>query len=299
MSAPTITPDAPAVRRPVSVPGRAGRRPRITGQSGKHIVLLVFTALSLFPVVLVVSTALKDPVEVRADPFGLFTSVTWTNIADAWTQGEFGRYFWNSIVLTVPSTVLVVALSTGAGYAFARCRFPGRNLLFYLIMLGLLVPFFTIMIPLYFQMRQMRLLDTLVGAILVLTSTQLAFGTFMMRAFYLDLPHELEEAGRIDGATEWQVFRHVMLPLVKPAAAALSVFTFLQNWNNFLVPLLYLPGGKWRPLTLGLYLFASGRTQDIGPLAAGALITIVPVLALFFVAQRQLIRGFMSGAVKG
>ena len=265
-------------------------------------MLLAFAALSLFPVILVISTTLKSATDVRVDPFGLFTSFSFENITTSWTQGEFGRYFMNSVLLSVPSTALIVTLSTMAGYAFARCQFRFRDVLFYLVTTGLLVPFFTIMIPLYFQLRSMRLLDTLPGAILVLTSTGghgLAFGTLLMRSFFLDLPDELEQAARVDRASEWQIFRYVMLPLVRPAAAALTVFAFLQTWNNFLVPLLYLPGDKYRPLTAGLYLFASGRTIDVGPLAAGVLITILPVLVLFLLAQRQLIRGFVSGSVKG
>lgn len=266
---------------------------------GRQLVLLLFAAISLFPPLLVLSTALRSAQEIKVDPFALFTSFSLQNVVDAWTQGNFGRYFLNSVLLTVPSTVLTVALAAAAGYAFARCAFRGRNLLFYGIMLGLLVPPFTIMIPLYFQLRQLGLLDTLPGAILVLTTTGLSFGIFLMRSFYLDIPDELEQAARVDGASEWQIFVHVMLPLVRSAAGALTIFTFLQCWNNFLVPLLYLPGGEYRPLTAGLYLFASGRTLDVGPLAAGALLTILPVVALFLVAQRQLIRGFMAGAVKG
>jgi ABC-type glycerol-3-phosphate transport system permease component len=155
------------------------------------------------------------------------------------------------------------------------------------------------MIPLYFQLRGMGLLNTLVGANLVLASTGLSFGTFFIRAFFTDLPTEIEEAARIDGASEWQIFRSVMLPLVSSGAGALAVFTFLQNWNNFLVPLLYLPGGQYRPLTTGLYLFLGGRSVDIGPLAAGTLITILPVMVLFVALQRQVTQGFLSGAVKG
>jgi ABC-type glycerol-3-phosphate transport system permease component len=137
------------------------------------------------------------------------------------------------------------------------------------------------------------------GANLVLASTGLSFGTFFMRAFFSDLPTELEEAARIDGATEWQIFSRVMLPLVSSGAGALMVFTFLQNWNNLLVPLLYLPGGQYRPLTTGLYLFLGGRSVDLGPLAAGTLITILPVVLLFVALQRQVTEGFLSGAVKG
>ncbi|MQA02248.1 MAG: ABC transporter permease subunit [Streptosporangiales bacterium] len=279
----------------------SSRRPGQTPSTSavRQLVLLAFAFLSLFPPLLILSTAIRTPEDVRTAPFDLFTSFSVENIAAAWTRANFSEYFLNSVLLAVPSTVLVVVLATAAGYAFARCAFLGRDLLFYAMMLGLLVPFFTIMIPLYFQLRQLGLLDTLIGAILVLTMTQLAFGTFMMRSFFIDIPNEFEQAARVDGASEWQIFLHVMLPFVRSAAGALTVFAFLQNWNNFLVPLLYLPGGEYRPLTAGLYLLASGRTLDIGPLAAGSLLTVLPVIAVFLVAQRQLLRGFMAGAVKG
>jgi ABC-type glycerol-3-phosphate transport system permease component len=266
---------------------------------GRHLLLVVLSLLMAFPLVLTVSTALKTDADVRTNPFGLFSTFSTENIVAAWTLGSFGEYVLNSFLLSVPSTVLVVILSTMGGYAFARLPFLGRTVLFYLVVLGLLVPFFAYMIPLYFQLRSMGLLDSLLGANLVLASTGLSFGTFFMRAFFSDLPTELDEAARIDGATEWQIFTRVMLPLVTSGAGALAVFTFLMNWNNFLVPLLYLPGGEYRPLTTGLYLFLGGRSLDLGPLAAGTLITILPVVVLFIAMQRQVTQGFLSGAVKG
>jgi len=272
---------------------------RSTGLAVRHLVLVAMAALTLFPVLLVVSTALKTPEDVRSDPFGLFSSFSLENLQSAWTVGRFSSYLLDSLLLSVPSTVVVIVISTMAGYAFARLPFPGRTVLFYLVVLGLLVPFFTYMIPLYFQLRSMGLLDSLVGANLVLVSTNLSFGTFFMRAFFSDLPDELEQAARIDGASESRIFAQVMMPLVSSGAAALAVFTFLNNWNNFLVPLLYLPSGKYRPLTAGLYNFTGGRSMDIGPLAAGTLITIVPVIVIFVILQRQVTQGFMSGAVKG
>jgi raffinose/stachyose/melibiose transport system permease protein len=291
----------------VSHPSRTGEQlevrrhdvRRSTGLVVRHLVLVVMAALTLFPVLLIVSTALKTPQDVRSDPFGLFSSFSLENLRSAWTVGRFSSYLLDSLLLTVPSTVVVIVISTMAGYAFARLPFPGRTAVFYVVVLGLLVPFFTYMIPLYFQLRSMGLLDSLVGANLVLISTNLSFGTFFMRAFFSDLPEELEQAARIDGASESRIFVQVMMPLVTSGAAALAVFTFLSNWNNFLVPLLYLPSGKYRPLTAGLYNFTGGRSMDIGPLAAGTLITIVPVLVIFVVLQRQVTQGFMSGAVKG
>jgi ABC-type glycerol-3-phosphate transport system permease component len=276
--------------------GRAQRRLRL---GGKHLLLLGMSFLMLFPIILAASSALKTRSDVRTNPFGLFSSFSFESVIRAWTLGNFGEYMFNTFVLAVPSTVIVVVVSTMAGYAFAKLPFRGRTLLYYVVIVGLLVPFFTYMIPLYFQLQGMSLLDTLPGVILVMATTGLAFGTVFMRAFFSDLPPELEQAARIDGASEWQIFLHVVAPLVSSGAGALAVFTFLQNWNNLLVPLLYLPGGSWRPLTLGLYLFAGGRTIDIGPLAAGTLITIVPVIVLFVLLQRQVTQGMLSGAVKG
>lgn len=267
--------------------------------TGKHLLLVVLSALTLAPVVLIVSTALKTRTDVKVNPFGLFSSFSFENITNAWTEGHFSDYVLNSVLLSVPSTILVIVLSTMAGYAFARLPFRGRTIMFYTVVLGLLVPFFTYMIPLFFQLRSLGLLDTLTGVILVLTTTGVSFGTFFMRAFFTDLPNELEHAARIDGASEWQIFYKVMLPLVGSGMSALAVFTFLQTWNNFLVPLLYLPGGGYRPLTTALYQFTSGRQIDIGPLAAATLITILPVLVLFVALQKQVAAGFISGAVKG
>ncbi|MEO5853269.1 MAG: carbohydrate ABC transporter permease, partial [Nocardioides sp.] len=265
----------------------------------RHLVLIAISALMLFPLILTVSTTLKTPEDVKVNPFGFFSSFSFDNIRTAWTVGDFDSYLWSSVLLTVPSTVLVVVCATLGGYAFARLPFPGRTFCFYVVIIGLLVPFFAYMIPLYYQLRSMRLLDSLVGTNLVLASTQLSFGTFFMRAFFADLPNELEQAARIDGASEWQIFRRVMLPLATSGIGALAVYAFLQNWNEFLVPLLYMPTGEHRPLTTGLYLFLGGRTVDIGPLAAGTLITIVPVILLFLVLQRQVAQGLISGAVKG
>jgi raffinose/stachyose/melibiose transport system permease protein len=265
----------------------------------QHGLLMILSLLWLAPMVLIISTAFKTRADVLANPFGLFSSFSFDNLKVAWTQGHFNDYVLNSVLLSVPSTLLVLILSTMAGYAFARLPFPGRAVAFYAVILGLLVPFFAYMIPLYFQLRNIGMLDTLVGVDLVLATTSVPFGTFFMRAFFTDLPLELEQAARVDGCSEWQIFVHVMLPLVRSGLMALGVFTFLQTWNNFLVPILFLPDGSYRPVSTGLFQFISGRQMDIGPLAAATLITLIPVVAVFLVMQRQVAQGFISGAVKG
>ena len=274
-------------------------RRRLAWSTGKHAVLLAYAIAALFPLVLILSTALKSLNQVSSDPFGLFTSFTLSNFSSAWTAGDFSGYLWNSVLLAVPSTVLVVVVSTMAGYAFARLRFPLRTVLFYVVMVGLLIPFFAYMIPLYFELNDVDLLNSLIGVDLVLCATGLAVGTFFMKGFFTDLPVEVEQAARIDGCSEWTTFWRIMLPFVRSGAFGLGLYMFVQNWNNFLVPLLLLPSGSYRPVTTGLYEWAGGRTNDYGAGAAGTLIAMVPVLIVFFATQRQLIRGFASGAVKG
>jgi ABC-type glycerol-3-phosphate transport system permease component len=291
-------------RTPQAAAAGAGghRRPsrrRVMVSTGKHALLLGYAIAALFPLVLLLSTAVKSLSQVSSNPFGLFTSFTLSNFSTAWTSGFFGNYLLNSVLLTVPSTVLVVVLSTMAGYAFARLEFPFRTPLFYLVMFGLLVPFFAYMIPLYFELHAVGLLNSLVAVDLVLCSTGLAVGTFFMKSFFTDLPAEVEQAARIDGCHEWGIFWRIMLPFVRSGALGLGLYIFVQNWNNFLVPLLLLPSGSYRPVTTGLYQWAGGRTSDYGAVAAGTLIAIIPVVIVFFSTQRQMMRGFAAGAVKG
>jgi ABC-type glycerol-3-phosphate transport system permease component len=288
---------ARALRRALpTIRGRFAGIPRVA-------VLLLTAAVVVYPLLLIVSTALKDPLDVASDPFSLFSGVRLENIADAWTLGGFGHYFWNTVLITVPTVAAVVVLSTLAGYAFAMLEFPCRGLLLYLFLLGLMIPFFSIMIPLYYELRALGLLDHLPAVILPAIAgaaeTGLPVGIFLMRAFFQDLPKELGDAARVDGASEWHVFRHVMLPLAAPGAAVLAVLAFLGAWNTFTLPLIYLPGEEHRTLASGLYLFASGRTQETELVAAGTLIMAVPVIVFFLLFQRQFVRGITAGAIKG
>ena len=276
---------------------------RLGGSAVRYGILGLFALACLYPLLLIVSTALKDPIDVSANPFALFTSVRFANIEDAWELALFKDYFWNTVVITVPTVLGVVALSVAAGYAFARLEFPGRNVLFYVFMLGLMIPFFSIMIPLYYELRDLTLLDTLPGVILPMIAgaagTGLPLGVFLMRSFFMDLPSDLADAARVDGASEFRVFRYVMLPLAAPGAAVIAVLAFVQAWNNFIMPLIYLQGEENRTLATGVYFFASGRTQETEFLAAGSLILAVPVILFFVVFQRQFIRGMTAGALKG
>jgi ABC-type glycerol-3-phosphate transport system permease component len=269
---------------------------------GKYLVLLLFAALSLYPLLLIISTSLKDPLDVTADPFALFSSFNPVNFYDAWTLGGFGGYFWNTVVITAITVVSVVALSSLAGYALARFRFPGSNIIFFIFILGLMIPFFSVMIPLFYELKSLSLLGTKAAVILPAIAGAHGFGlplgVFLMRSFYMDLPEELADAARVEGANEFQVFRRIMLPLSAPGVAVLAVLVFFQTWNNFLLPLVYLQGSENQMLASGLYLFAGGRTGEYELGAAGSLIMVVPVVILFLIFQRYFIRGLTAGAFK-
>lgn len=192
----------------------------------------------------------------------------------------------------------VVALSALAGYGIARFRFPGRVLAFGAILLGLTIPFQSVMIPLYYQLLGMGLLGTYWAVILPGIAFGLPFGVFLMAAFFEDLPKELHEAGRVDGCGELRIFWSVMLPLAKPAVSTLVVFQFMRSWNEFLMPLLYLQDESKRPIPLGLMFFQGTYTRDIGLIAAGVTLATIPVIVVYLLFQRQFVRGLTAGAVK-
>jgi len=275
---------------------------RVVGSLARYLALAFFAALVLYPLLLIVSTAVKDPLDVTADPFALFSSVNLQNFIDAWTLGGFGGYFWNTVVITALTLLGTLALSVLAGYALARLYFPGRNLIFLLFITGLMFPFFSVMIPLFYELRDVGILGTKAGLILVLIAGAggygLPIGIFLMRSFYMDLPEELADAARVDGANEFQVFWRIMLPLSGPGVAVLAVLVFFQTWNAFIQPLLYLPGSENQVLATGLYLFASGRTQEYELIAAGSLIMVIPVVVFFLIFQRLFVRGLTAGALK-
>jgi ABC-type glycerol-3-phosphate transport system permease component len=279
------------------------RARRLLLSAGKYSFLGFWAALCVLPLVLVLSTAFKDPNVATGNPFQLFSSFRPDNLVDAWTLGNFGKYFVNTIVIMVPTVLGVVGLSMMTGYALARFAFIGRGVIFYLFILGLMVPFFALMIPLYYNLRDFGLLNTPAAVILPSIAgaggTGLPLGVFLMRAYFLDMPEELADAARVDGCGEWDVFRRIMAPLALPAASALAILTFLSAWNTFLLPLLYLQGEENRTLATGLLLFTGGRTREIELTAAGTLIMIAPVILFFLLFQRHFVRGLTAGAVKG
>ena len=264
----------------------------------KYLVLVVFAILSLFPILWMWIAALRNRNEVLANPFALPKSLDFGNLAEAWTVGRFGDYFVNSVITTVPTVGGVVALSCLAGYGFARFVFRGKTFTFYAFLLGLMVPFQSIMIPLYYELRDFGMLGTYWAFILPAITLGLPFGIFLMQAYFRGIPTDLADAAKIDGCSEFQIFWYIMMPLAGPAVATLTVFQFVWTWNAFLMPLLYLQSESLRPIPLGMMFFQGRYTSDIGLLAAGVTIATVPVVIIYFIFQRQFIRGITAGAVK-
>lgn len=262
-------------------------------------ILIFFALVCLVPIFWVLANSLKTTREIAVNPLGFPTSWQWENYVEAWTVGRFGRYFANSIIVTVPIVIGSVSLSCLAGYGLARFKVPGGNLIFYIFLLGLMVPFQSIMIPLFYILRDIQLLGTYWAMILPTIVVGLPFGIFFMRAFFLRLPDELADAAKIDGASDFGVFWRVMLPLSLPAIAALVVFQFMAAWKEFLIPLIYIQREELRPLVLGLMFFRGRYTQNIPLTMAGAAIVMLPIIVIYIIFQRRFIQGMTAGALKG
>jgi ABC-type glycerol-3-phosphate transport system permease component len=277
----------------------ANRWPASLSGSTKYLILLLFTAISAGPLIWVVLTSLKTTREIAMSPLGLPDALRWANYTEAWMVGRFGNYFLNSLIISIPIVIAVVTLASLAGYAFARLRIPGGGILFYVFLLGLMVPFQSIMIPLFYILRDLGLLGTYWAMILPMTALGLPLGIFLMRAFFTGLPGELADAAKIDGCSEFGVFWRVMLPLAGPGISTLAVLQFIVAWKEFLVPLLYLQKEELRPIVLGLMFFKDSYTQNIPLTMAGTTIVMVPIVIAYMLLQRKFIQGLTAGAVKG
>ncbi len=265
----------------------------------KYVILLVFLAASILPFVWILGIAVKSKPDFYRSPFGWPETFQWSNLGRAWEVGNFGDLFLNSVILTVPTVAGVAACSALAGYALAKLAFHGRNLVFYALLAGMMIPFQAVMIPLYYQLRDTGLLGTYLAGILPLIALGLPFGIFLMRAFILNLPDDLVDASRVDGANEMQVFLHIVLPLARAALATVVIVQFISSWNAFLLPLLYMQEQELRPLTLGLLNFSTRYSTDYTLVSAGVLILTVPMILVYLIFQKQFIRGLTAGALKG
>ena len=204
----------------------------------------------------------------------------------------------NSVIISVASSAIVTILATGAGYVFARMNFRGKNLVFLLIMLMLPLPIWVSLIALFFLMSELKLVDTLVGIILIFVTLLLPLSVWMMTTFVRDIPGEIQDAARVDGAGRWRLVYSIILPLARPGMVAVFLVAMLWSWNNFLIPLIFSRSNDSQPLTIVLTLFIGQYEVAWEDMSAAAVVTMLPpfIMALFF--QRYLVRGLTMGAVK-
>lgn len=280
---------------------RISPRPQIAAWIGRGLIYLALyclALLSVFPFLWMLSTSLKPEDEVFTWPPRLLPwPPVWSNYAEAWNIAPFGRYFINTTIVALSVTAFSLFLNSLAAYAFARLRFRGRDLLFMLLLGTMMIPFQVTMIPTFLILKQLGWLDSYLG--LTVPGFAGAFGIFMLRQFMLSIPEDLLDAARIDGCTEFRIYRQIVLPLCKPALATLAVFTFMGAWNDFILPMMVVKSSEMRTLTLAVAALSSGLYVMSFPLMmAAATFIIVPILAAFLFSQRFFTRSIVLGGLK-
>jgi multiple sugar transport system permease protein len=278
-------------RRPV----RAGRTRLVVS----HVLLYLVAAAFLSPLVYMVATSLKPAAEVFGSPPHLLGSeVRWSNYREAFTFLPFGRFVLNGLVVAVLGTLVVLVASSMSAYAFAKLRWRGRDSFFLVFLATLMVPQEILVVPMFMVMRWFGWVDSYQALIFPWAFS--AFGTFLLRQFFLTIPQELEESARIDGAGAVRVFTRIMLPLAKPALAVLAVFTFINYWNSFLWPLIIINSvDRKATVPLGLQLFFGQQGTQWNLVMAASVISMAPTTALLIVLQKHLVRGIATSGLGG
>lgn len=263
-----------------------------------YLMLAVAAFCVLFPLVWMLFSAVKTQADIiNPDAPLIPTDWHWENIPAAWNAAPFGRFFINTAIFAVATTVGQVITAMFAGYAFAMFSFPGRRILFVGVLCGLMIPFTVVIVPVVQLLADFGWIDTYQG--LIVPNIASALGCFFYRQFFLSAPADLAESARIDGASEWRIFWNIYRPLAQPMTAALTTIVFLQNWNNFLFPLVVTTKESLMMISQGLTIFSGQLTGTAyNLLMAGSLIAVIPVLIVALIAQRRVVEGLMIGATR-
>lgn len=263
-----------------------------------NLAVVLLVVVVLFPLVWMVSVSFMSQGEAATFPPPLWPSrPTLEHYRDLFVTQGMGRYMLNSLILATLATILALLFTVPAGYAFAKLRFAGRDRLFQLLVAALVVPAQIGTLPLFLMLKSMGLVNTYAGALVPWLAS--IFGLFLVRQYALSIPDEMLEAARVDGATEGQIFRRVVLPTLQPIVVTLALFVFLGSWNDFLWPLIVLTDQANYTLPVALAAMSREHVQDAEMMMAGAVLTVAPVLILFLALQRYYIRGMLAGSVKG
>ncbi len=260
-------------------------------------ILIVAAFISLVPFLYVISTSFKDSVSLfQYPPQWIPSEPTLDNFRSLLQDNPFVRWMINSFIVAASITVIKVIIDSMAGYAFAKMQVPGKEPLFIVVLMTLMVPFAATLIPLFIIVRDLQLTNTYAG--LILPALASPIGIFMMRQFIESLPNDLENAARLDGCSEFQIFRRVILPLVRPGLVVLGVFTFMTQWTSYLWPLVIGTKKEMYTLTVGVQSLRSLFTVNWGVLSAGAVLSMLPLVLVFLFLQRYFIAGSIAGALK-
>jgi N-acetylglucosamine transport system permease protein len=259
-------------------------------EASSHVLLAVWTVIVILPFLWVVLSSFKTTKEILASPFGLPAHWSFDNYAHAWTDAGIRDFFLNTVIVVGVSLMIVMLLGAMCAYVLARFKFPGARFIYYLMLAGLTFPIFLAIVPLFFILRNIGLLNTLPGLIMVYVAFALPFTVFFLYAFFKALPDEVYEAALMDGAGDWRAFFSIMLPMARPGMATVAIFNFLGLWNQFLLPVALNTDQSRYVLTQGMASFASqaGYAVDFGALFAAVVITVVPVLIVYLIFQRRL-----------
>jgi ABC-type glycerol-3-phosphate transport system permease component len=284
---------------------RAARRDRVLGitkGTAAYLVLFLFAAIAIVPFIYLLSPSLRQSFELFTyPPQWIPDSLYWGNFSFVLHDTSYLRWGLNTLIFATSVTLITLVIDTLAGYAFARLRFPGRTALFVLVISTLMIPTAAIVAPLYIMVSHMPAwthagINTYLGLILPMVVSPL--GVFMMRQFISTLPEGLVEAARLDGASEFQIFRKVVLPLIKPAIVVLGIFTFMFQWVNFLWPLVIITTDPMKTLTLGIAGLQGQFVTDWGIISAAAVMTMLPVLIVFLIFQRHIVKALVLAGMR-
>ncbi|NLU32122.1 MAG: carbohydrate ABC transporter permease [Clostridiaceae bacterium] len=277
------------------------RRAKKRKKAIHYLVCSVIAVIMLFPFYWMFTTSLKTYGNVMKFPPQWWPDpITLDNFIQLFSRHNFLRYLWNSFYIAALVSIGVVIVSSLAGYAFAKMRFKGSNVLFLIILSGMMMPIEVTIIPLFIALSDLNLANSHFGLIIQpIFGYCGAFGTFLMRQFFITVPTELIEAGKIDGASHLRIFRKIVLPLASSTIATLVIFTFLQSWNDYLMPLVLLNDSRTYTLPLGLKLFASEMGVEWNLVMAGATFSTLPMLIVFFFAQRKFMESLAMAGLKG
>lgn len=259
---------------------------------GGLIVLAVF-----YPTVWMVLSAFKSNREIFRDPFGLPDTWRWSNFSEAWSQGGLGGLYLNSLIVTVAAVALAVLSATAAAFAFSRLEFPGRRWLYRVLLIGLLLPPPVVAIPLFSLLRDWGLLNTLWALILPGAAWSLSLTAFVMYGYFNSIRIDMEEAALIEGASTWQIFRDISVPMVWPSMLTMTIVNTIAIWNELMFALLFVVDEEKRTLPVGLIRFFGRHSTDYAMVFAALTITTLPILALYFLLQRHVIAGLSATAM--